>query len=62
VKVRKMIKNHSDTPVVIGFIGHVHPQFLEIVKKQVEEIPDLKIVFYKESSGKLWIVSGDRIQ
>ena len=54
-----MLNNHYDTPIVIGFIGHVHPIFLEEVKTKVETIPHLKIVFYKESSGKLWIVSGD---
>lgn len=54
-----MRRNHSDTSIVIAFIGHVHPQFLGIVKKQVATIPNLKIVFYKESKDKLWIISGE---
>lgn len=54
--------NHSDTPVVIGFVGHVHPLFLDQVKKEIESISHFKIVFFKESNGKLWIVSGDTKQ
>jgi hypothetical protein len=54
-----MLENHSDVPVVIGFIAHVHPLFLEQVRKQVEQISHLKIIFYKESQGKLWITSGE---
>ena len=54
-----MTNEHSDTPIVIGLIAHVNPLYLAQVQKQVESIPHLKIIFYKESSGKLWIVSGE---
>ncbi|MFX1453422.1 MAG: hypothetical protein ACFFCM_21485 [Promethearchaeota archaeon] len=54
-----MTDSHSDTPVVIGAIGHVPPKFLKQVKKDIQKISHFKIIFFKESSGKLWIVSGE---
>lgn len=52
--------NHADAPVVLGLIGHVRPLFLEDVKKEIEKVPHFKLIFSKESSGKLWIVGDEK--
>jgi len=55
-----MMENHSNTPIVIGVIGHVNPKFLEEVREEIKAITNLKVIFFKESNGKLWVVSEER--
>ncbi|MBE3123129.1 MAG: hypothetical protein IMZ53_17100 [Thermoplasmata archaeon] len=49
----------NNNVLVVGFIGHTSIENLSLVKKQVDQIPGLKIVFFKASSDKLWIKEGD---
>lgn len=49
----------NNNTIVVGFIGHTTIENLAFIKKQVEQLPGLKIVFFKTSSDKLWIKEGD---
>ena len=54
-----MEKPLIDNLVVVAFVGHTSIENLALIKRQVEQIPGLKIVFFKTSSDKLWIKEGD---
>jgi len=51
--------NKNSDILVVGFIGHTSIENLSLIKRNVEQIPGLKIVFFKASSDKLWIKEGD---
>ena len=56
-KIRK--ENGFDMPVTIGFVGHIPLVQLQLLKKAIEGVPDFDLVFFKTSSGRLWI-KGDK--
>lgn len=45
--------------IVIGVVGHADPLFLGQVKQAIESIPHFRVVFLKESQGKLFIFRED---
>ncbi len=49
----------KNNDVVIAFVGHAVIEDLASIKKAVESISDFKVVFFKTSSDKLWIMEGD---
>ena len=53
-----MDDNQNSNSLVVGFIGHTSIENLSLIKRQVDQIPGLKIVFFKASSDKLWIKEG----
>lgn len=50
---------NNNSSIVVAFVGHSTIEALAHIKKQVEQIRDFKIVFFKTSSDKLWIKEGD---
>jgi hypothetical protein len=49
----------NNNSIVIAFVGHSTIEELADIKKQVEQLPGFKVVFFKTSSDKLWIKEGD---
>ena len=52
-------KNGFDVIVTIGIVGHCPLERLQELKRTLEAISDFDLVFFKTSSGKLWIKEGD---
>ena len=52
-------KNGFNAPVTVGFVGHIPIELLQELKEAVESIPDFNVIFFKTSSGRLWIQEGD---
>ena len=48
-------KGNSKT-IVIGIVGHIPPEFLADFKKHIESYPYFKLVIFKESNNKIWLV------
>ena len=46
-------------PVTIGLVGHCQFEDLQQLKRTLENISGFKIIFFRTSSGKLWIREGD---
>jgi len=57
-KIRKG-NNAFDTPVTIGIVGHCDIDNLARIKQILENLEGFDLVFFKTSSGKLWIKEGD---
>lgn len=53
------MKDKSYETITIGFVGHCPILALSEIKTTIEKIPSFKLVFFKTSSGKLWIQEGD---
>ena len=53
------MERKNDNVIVIGFVGHTTIESLAQIKKEIENLPNFKIVFFKTSSDKLWIKEGD---
>ena len=47
-----------NVPITVGFVGHIPIEFLNDLKNAVESIHNFDLVFFKTSSGKLWIKEG----
>ncbi len=53
-----MYNNQDRTPVVVGCILHVQPENLSFLKELLENSPYVqRLIIFKESNDKLWIVS-----
>jgi len=48
------MKDFNDN-LVVGIVAHVSINDLKNLKETIEELPYLKIIFFKTSSEKLWI-------
>ena len=46
-------------PVVVGVVGHVFPEHLADFKRLLEDYPYLRLIMFKESDNKLWIVESE---
>lgn len=44
--------------LVVGIVGHVSIENLQSLKETVEKLPFFKIIYFKTSSEKLWIMEG----
>jgi hypothetical protein len=44
-------------PIVVGVVGHVFPEHLADFKQLLEDYPHFRLVIFKESDAKLWLVS-----
>lgn len=53
-----MLSKENSDIIVVGFVGHIPIDDLASLKKQIETISNFKIIFFKTSSGKLWIKEG----
>lgn len=51
-------KNGFDVTVTVGFVGHISIEHLQTLKESIESIPEFDLVFFKTSSGRLWIKEG----
>jgi len=53
-----MIEEKND--LTIAFVGHCSVDKVSEIKRLVEsEIPDFHLIFFKASSGKLWVKEGE---
>lgn len=50
----------TEKPIVLAVVGHVDPIFLKEVHEYLENIPNFRLVFFKTSHGKLFIVEGEK--
>jgi len=57
----KIRKNGFNAPVTVGFVGHIPIELLQDLKNAVQSIPEFDIVYFKTSSGRLWIKEGDDV-
>ena len=48
--------NHFDAPVVVGLVGHTDIDKLQDIKDFFENLEGFRLVFFKTSSEKLYIV------
>jgi hypothetical protein len=53
-------KTHFNSIVTIGFVGHCPIELLQSIKEQLNEISGFDVVFFKVSSGRLWIKEGEQ--
>ena len=49
--------NNSKQPIVVGIVGHLSPEFLTDFKQHIEKFSHFRLIIFKESDDKLWIVS-----
>lgn len=42
-------------PIVIGFVGHVEPSFLEDFQNYIRNYQNIRIIKFYTSDKKLWI-------
>lgn len=56
-KIRKEKNGFDD--LTIAFVGHLSLEYLSDFKKYIESYKELDLVFFKTSSGKLWIKEGN---
>ncbi len=52
--------NGNNNVIVIGFVGHTTIESLVQIKREIESLPNLKIIFFKTSSSKLWLKEGEQ--
>ncbi len=45
--------------IVVGVIFHTPPESVEEARQALEKIPFLRIIYFKQSKGKLWVVSSE---
>lgn len=45
--------------VTVGFVGHIPIEFLQELKETLGALHEFDLVFFKTSSGRLWIKEGD---
>lgn len=50
------MENNISKPIVIGIVGHLSPFFLADFKQYIEKYPNFRLIIFKESDNKLWIV------
>lgn len=50
------MKNKINAPVVVGIIGHSDIDFLPEIKHTLEHLDGFKIIYFKTSSEKLYIM------
>ena len=57
----KKIQNGDifNNPVTVGFVGHISIDALSKLKEAVGAVKEFDLVFFKTSSGRLWIKEGD---
>ena len=51
-------KNGFNAPVTVAFVGHIPIELLQTLKESIESISGFDVVFFKTSSGRLWIKEG----
>lgn len=51
-------KNGLDVTLTVAFVGHIPIELLQTLKESIESIPEFDLVFFKTSSGRLWIQEG----
>jgi hypothetical protein len=53
-------KTPFNSVVTLAFVGHCPIELLQSIKEQLNEISGFDVVFFKVSSGKLWIKEGEQ--
>lgn len=48
---------NNNRPIVVGIVGHISPEFLADFKHYIEKFSQFRLIIFKESDDKLWIVS-----
>jgi len=57
---KKNYKNNVfNNPVTVGIVGHISIDALPTLKEAVGSVKEFNLVFFKTSSGRLWIKEGD---
>jgi hypothetical protein len=56
--VNKMRYRPRNT-LTIGFVGHCRIDDLSQVKESIENLPGFKLVFFKTTSGRIWLTVSD---
>jgi len=54
------MKNKINAPVVVGIIGHSDIDLLPEIKHTLENLNGFKIIYFKTSSEKLFILEAGR--
>jgi len=55
------MENSSSKPIVIGVVGHLNPEFLPDFKQLITNYPHFRLIIFKESDNKLWLVEREGI-
>ena len=55
----KISKDNVFYSVTVGIVGHCTIDNLQELKRLLETIPGFDLVFFKTSSGRLWIKEGE---
>ena len=58
-KKKQEKKNGFEAVVTVGIVGHCPIEKLPELKHAIEAVSDFDLVFFKTSSGRLWIKDGD---
>lgn len=57
----KNMQNKYHKMMTLGVIGRCNIDDLSQIKKQIEEIPGFRVVFFKTASGRLWVRIEERL-
>lgn len=52
---------NQNKPIVVGIVGHITPEFLADFKHYVESFSHFRLIIFKESDNKLWLVSREEM-
>lgn len=61
ILLKEKIREGNDVfnaPVTIGIVGHCDIEDLSRLKQVIQELEGFDLVFFKTSSGRLWIKEG----
>ena len=51
-----MKQQRSARPVIVGVVVHLPPEFIADFKNYIESFPHVRIIIYRESNNKLWLI------
>jgi hypothetical protein len=47
---------NQSKPIVIGFVGHIDPRFIESFQDYIRSYQNIRIIKFFTSDKKLWII------
>ena len=59
IRKEKIEQDQLDAPMVVGMVGHIPVEQLAELKRYLRDLEGFRLVFFKTSTGRLYIKEGD---
>jgi len=50
------MEQNTKTPIVVGIVGHISAEKLTDFKNHVQNFYGFRLIIFKESNNKLWLI------